>query len=135
MRLLTALRISAAGLAAQRARIDAAASNLANLNTTRTPQGGPYRRVDPVLRAVPSPESPGTASVVVDALVQDPGPGRKVYQPDHPDADADGFVVLPDIDPTREMVNLLGAQRSYEANAAALETFKAMARRALDLLR
>jgi len=122
-------------LVAQRVRVDAASSNLANIETTRTAEGGPYRRVDPVLRAISDPNQQGVSAVSVDALVQDSGPGRKVYQPDHPDADAGGFVMLPDVDPAHEMVNLIGAQRSYQANATALETLKGMAMRALDLIK
>ncbi|HEY7725667.1 MAG TPA: flagellar basal body rod protein FlgC [Anaeromyxobacteraceae bacterium] len=141
MDFLSALRVSASGLSAERTRVNVAASNLANAETTRTPEGGPYRRLDPVLEAVSFPDplqGPGgvaPAGVRVAAIRQDPGPGRRVFSPSHPDADAQGFVVLPDVNPVHEVVNLLSASRAYDANAAAVETLKTMAGRALDIAR
>ncbi len=140
MGFLSALRISASGLAAERTRVNIAASNLANAETTRGPDGQPYRRLDPVLEAVPfgdQLEAAGAAppGVRVAAIRQDPGPGRRVYSPSHPDADAQGFVTLPDVNPVHEAVNLLSASRAYDANAAAVDTLKTMAQRALDIAR
>jgi len=140
MDFFTALRISASGLAAQRTRVDVATSNLANAQTTRGTDGLPYRRLDPVLEAAPFDASldaaaAGIAGVRVAGVVADPGPGRRVFLPGHPDADADGFVTLPNVDPIHEVVNLLSASRSYEANAAAVETLKTMAQRALEIVR
>lgn len=138
MSYLTALRISASGLSAQRTRVDAAASNLANAETTRGPDGGAWKRIDPVLESVPVEEAggpEGAAGVQVAELVRDPTPGRRVFSPDHPDADADGFVTLPNVDPVHEVVNLMSASRTYEANATAVDTLKSMAQRALDILR
>lgn len=140
MDFLSALRISASGLSAQRTRINLATSNLANAESTRGPDGKPYRRLDPVLEAVPfegqlteAGEAP--MGVRVSALIADPSPGRKVYSPGHPDADADGFLTLPNVNPIHEVVNLMSASRGYEANATAVETLKAMVQRALDILR
>jgi len=141
MSFLTALRIGASGLSAQRTRVDLATSNLANAETTRGADGQPYKRLDPVLEAVPfdavlgaaAPE--GSAGVRVAQIAADTEPGRRVYSPSHPDADADGFVTLPNVDPIHEVVNLMSASRSYEANATAIETLKGMAQRALDIAR
>jgi flagellar basal-body rod protein FlgC len=141
MDFLSALRVSASALSVERTRVNLAASNLANAETTRTPQGGPYRRLDPVLEAVTfpdplqGPEAAAPTGVRVAAVRQDPGPGRKIFSPSHPDADAQGFVTLPDVNPIYETVNLLSASRAYDANATAVETLKAMAGRALDIAR
>ena len=138
MDFLSALRVSATGLAAERVRVNVAASNLANAETTRGPDGAPYRRLDPVLEATPFEPAPGDAGpelvgVRVAQVVADPGPGKRVYLPSHPDADPDGFVTLPDVNPVHEIVNLLSAQKAYDANATAVETLKTMAQRALDI--
>ncbi len=144
MDFLTALRVSASGLAAERTRVNLAASNLANAESTRGPDGQPYRRLDPVLEAVPfegqlqAAGAPGGASplgVRVARVQQDQGPGRRVYSPSHPDADPQGFVTLPDVNPVHEVVNLMSASRAYDANAAAVDTLKTMAQRALDIAR
>lgn len=139
MDFFSALRISASGLSVQRTRVNLATSNLANAETTRGADGQPYRRLDPVLEAAPfdiglaggDPEGP--MGVRVAEIRQDPGPGRLVYSPDHPDANADGFVELPNVDPLHEVVNLMTASRSYEANATAVDTLKTMAQRALEI--
>ena len=121
--------ISASGLSAQRARLDIIASNLANAETTRTPGGGPYRRLLPVFASRTT--SPGGVAVV--GIAVDPRDPRRVYQPGHPDADPDGFVAYPNVNVVEEMVDLVSATRSYEANAAAYNAAKTMAQRALDL--
>ena len=125
---LSALQISASGLAAERTRVDLAASNLANAESTRGPDGEPYKRRDPVLSF-----DEQLAGVKVAAVVEDATPGKRVYSPGHPDADADGFVTLPNVDPIHEVVNLVSAQGAYDANATAVETLKTMAQRALDI--
>lgn len=135
-----ALRISASGLSVQRTRVNLATSNLANAETTRGVDGQPYKRLDPVLEAVPFDEAlaagdEGPMGVQVAEIAADQGPGRKVYSPGHPDADADGFVTFPNVDPIHEVVNLLSSSRSYEANASAVETLKTMAQRAIDIAR
>ena len=144
MDFLTALRISGTGLGVERTRVNLATSNLANAETTRTPNGGPYQRLDPVIQAVPFPAELGEATgaganpplqAEVQAIVADTTPGRRVYSPGHPDADAEGFVVFPNVNPVHEVVNLMSASRSYEANATAIDTLKTMAQRGLDIAR
>ncbi len=141
MDFLSALRISSSGLAAERVRVNLASSNLANAESTRGPDGQPYRRLDPVLEAVPFEGSLAQAGgaapvgVRVAQVAQDVGPGRRVYSPSHPDADAQGFVTFPDVNPIHEVVNLMTASRAYDANASAVETLKTMAQRALDIAR
>lgn len=143
MDFLTALRISGAGLGVERTRVNLATSNLANAETTRTAAGGPYQRLDPVIQAVPFPAELGEAQASagpamqaeVSAIVADQTPGRKVYSPGHPDADAEGFVEFPNVNPVHEVVNLMSASRSYEANATAIDTLKTMAQRGLDIAR
>ena len=144
MDFFSALHISTSGLAAERVRVNLAASNLANAESTRGADGKPYKRLDPVLEAVPFGDQLARASgadgaapmgVRVAQVRADEGPGRRVYDPSHPDADGQGFVVLPDVNPIHEMVNLMSASRSYDANASAVETLKTMAQRALDIAR
>jgi flagellar basal-body rod protein FlgC len=136
MDFFSALQVSASGLAAERTRVDLAASNLANAESTRGPDGLPYRRRDPVLATDPfAGQLEGAQGVKVAAVVEDATPGKRVYSPGHPDADADGFVTLPNVDPIHEVVNLVSAQGAYDANATAVETLKAMAQRALDIAR
>jgi flagellar basal-body rod protein FlgC len=141
MDFLSALRISASGLSAERTRVNLASSNLANAESTRGPDGKPYRRLDPVLEAVSFSDQLQAADgaqpmgVRVSRVAQDQGPGKRVYNPAHPDADAAGFVTLPDVNPIHEVVNLMSASRAYDANATAVETLKTMAQRALDIAR
>jgi len=141
MDFLSALRISASGLSAERTRVNLAASNLANAESTRGPDGQPYKRLDPVLEAVPfagemaAADGAAPMGVRVTRVQQDPSPGRRVYSPSHPDADAQGFVTLPNVNPVHEVVNLLSASRAYDANASAVDTLKTMATRALDIAR
>ena len=141
MDFLSALHISASGLAAERTRVNLAASNLANAESTRGPDGKPYKRLDPVLEAVPFGEALGAAGtdaaapsgVRVAQIAADDAPGRRVYSPSHPDADPEGYVTLPNVNPIHEIVNLVSAQRAYDANATAVDTLKTMAQRALDI--
>ncbi len=140
MDFLSALKVSASGLSAQRTRVTLATSNLANAESTRGPDGRPYQRLDPVLEARPFEQSLGAAQngpqgVAVSEVVADETPGRKVYSPGHPDADAGGFVTFPNVNPIHEVVNLMSASKGYEANATAVETLKTMASKALDILR
>jgi flagellar basal-body rod protein FlgC len=144
MDFLTALRISGAGLGVERTRVNLATSNLANAETTRTAAGGPYQRLDPVIQAVGFPGALGDATqgaggpaleAQVSAIVADTTPGKRVYSPGHPDADPDGFVTFPNVNPVHEVVNLMSASRSYEANATAIDTLKSMAQRGLDIAR
>jgi len=140
MDFLTALHVSGSGLAAERTRINLAASNLANAETTRGPNGQPYQRLDPVFRSIhvaAQGEVPAVGQsplgVEVSQIVADPTPGKKAYSPGHPDADADGFVTFPNVNPITEIVNLLSASRAFEANATAVETLKQMAARSLEI--
>lgn len=147
MDFLTALRISGAGLGVERTRVNLATSNLANAETTRTAEGGPYRRLDPVIQAVPFQAELGEAQAnasardrqpmqaQVSAIIADQTPGKRVYSPGHPDADPEGFVEMPNVNPVHEVVNLMSASRSYDANATAIETLKSMAQRGLDIAR
>ena len=137
MDFLSALRISSSGLSAERTRVNAATSNLANAESTRGPDGQPYKRLDPVFAAIPieGQGDEGVAAVQVAEVAQDETPGRRVYSPGHPDAGGDGFVVLPNINPIHEVVNLMSASRAYDANATAVDTLKTMAQRALDIAR
>ena len=141
MDFLSALRISGSGLSVERTRVNLASSNLANAETTRTAAGGPYKRLDPVIQAtafaqVAGEEMAGPAvNPVISSIVADETPGKRVYSPGHPDADPEGFVLFPNVNPVYEVVNLMSASRSYEANATAIETLKTMAQRGLDIAR
>ena len=135
-------RIAASGLTAERLRMDTIANNLANANTTRTPEGGPYRRqvpvfapiLDRVMRGGGSPSgSFSGGGVQVVGVLSDPSPPRLVYDPQHPDANADGYVEMPNVHVVKEMVDLITATRAYEANIAALNSAKSMAQRALEI--
>ncbi|HEY8496796.1 MAG TPA: flagellar basal body rod protein FlgC [Limnochordales bacterium] len=136
--MLHTFAISASGMTAERLRMDTIANNLANANTTRTAGGGPYRRQVPVFAARETrvPGRPGGftgAGVRVIGIHHDSSPPRLVYDPNHPDADANGYVAMPNVDVVREMVDLITASRAYEANVTAFNTAKNMAMRALDI--
>jgi flagellar basal-body rod protein FlgC len=141
MDFLSALEVSASGLSAERTRVNLASSNLANAESTRGPDGLPYKRRDPVLSATPFENNLSAASdpngspmgVKVSEIVEDQQEGRKVYSPGHPDADAQGFVTFPNVNPIHEVVNLMTASNAFSANATAVETLKTMAQRALDI--
>jgi flagellar basal-body rod protein FlgC len=142
MDFLTALNVSGSALSAERVRVNLASSNLANAETTRDANGNVYKRLDPVFEALPmgdardiAPDATGPMGVRVSRIVADAGPGRKVYSPGHPDADPDGFVTFPDVNPVHEVVNLMSASRAYDANAVAVETLKQMAARGLEITR
>lgn len=140
MDFLTALHVSGSGLSAERVRVNLASSNLANAETTRSSNGRPYQRLDPVFRSMnvaAQGEAPSVGSaplgVEVSQIVADQAPGKKVYSPGHPDADPEGFVTFPNVNPITEIVNLLSASRAFEANATAVETLKQMAARGLEI--
>jgi len=134
MNVFDSMNISASGLRAQRTRVNAASSNLANAHSTRGPDGQPYQRLDPVFEAMEGIDG-GPGGVKVAEIRSDDREGRRVYFPDHPDADAEGFVTLPNVNPVHEVVNLMSAQRGFEANATAFETAKSLAQRALEIMR
>jgi flagellar basal-body rod protein FlgC len=143
MSLFSVLSIGASGMAAQRTRAELLVENLANAETTRTPEGGPYRRKDAVFTSarVESPfasvfdaEVRETGVTVSDIITDTRDPERR-YIPGHPDADADGYVAYPRINPAEDTVDLMGASRNYQANVAAISAVKDMIERSLDLLR
>ncbi len=143
MSLFSALSIGASGMAAQRARAEALTENLANAETTRTPEGGPYRRKDVVFESasVVSPfssvfdsELQSANGVQVADVVTDLSAPEQRYLPGHPDADANGYVAFPHINPAEDMVDLMGASRNYEANVAAMNAVKDMIQKSIDLL-
>jgi flagellar basal-body rod protein FlgC len=134
------MEISASGLSAQRVRMNTIASNLANAQTTRTEAGGAYQRVDPVFEAVAlekiramTPAEHSVSLVSVSRIVQDQRPGNLVYQPGHPDANADGYVEFPNVNVVEEMVNMITASRAYEAGVTSIEAIKGMAQSALEI--
>jgi flagellar basal-body rod protein FlgC len=135
---IDALQISASALAAQRARMTAITENLANANTTRTVEGGPYRRRIARLES----ETPPFATLLVGrmeprgvrvSIVPDSSPGRRTYLPGHPDADTAGYVLMPNVNPIHEMTDLMVATRAYEANVTAIQAVKSMAQKALEI--
>ena len=141
---LSGFRISGSGMTAQRARMNTIASNIANINTTRTPEGGPYRRKDVVFSAIQDGQSFGevlSASdpksdynrVQVTDVVYDKKAPIPKYDPSHPDADADGNVYYPNVSLMEEMTNMIQASRSYEANVQAIQATKDMALSALEI--
>ncbi len=130
--------VTGSGMAAERLRMDVIASNLANANTTRGADGQPYRRKEVVLQAAPpagTSFADQLAGVQVAGIVDDPTPGRKVYDPSHPDADAQGYVTLPNVNPVTEMVDLITASRGYEADVQALQAAKSLFSSTLDILK
>ena len=163
MAYLSDFDISGYGLSAQRFRINIISANIANANTTRTAEGGPYRRKEVVFKAVdfdkvfnkelegknsfheyenPLDESllqsnakPAIMSVIVDKVVQDDGDFRLKYDPSHPDADEKGYVAYPNINPVIEMADLIEATRSYQANVSAFQSAKTISQREIDFLR
>ncbi len=148
MSLFGGLEISASGLTAERLRMDVTAENLANAQTTRGANGQPYRRKEVVLQETPGSfgaslsaamgggDKGSSGGVQVADIVQDTTtPLKRVYDPGHPDADAQGYVSMPNVDTVTEMVDLISAQRAYEANVTAMQSAKQMFSRTLDLLR
>jgi flagellar basal-body rod protein FlgC len=143
MSFLDALQTSASGLSAQRMRMNLISSNLANVNTTRTAEGGPYKRKDAVFAAhapqanfndaLSNQLAVQSIEVQVTAIREDPRPPIQKFDPGHPDADENGFVLLPNISVVEEMVNMMSASRSYEANVTALKASKEMAASALEI--
>jgi len=141
MGLFSAIDISASGLTAERFRMDIIASNIANVNTTRTQSGGPYRRKMPVFapyikEAMANSEvlpAGGVEGVKVIDVVEDSSPLRMVYNPSHPDADKNGYVAYPNVNIVTEMVDMISASRAYEANTAVIDITRNMANRALAI--
>src|SRR5919107_2644162 len=132
MSLDAALSVSASALTAERARVEVAVSNLANAESTRGPDGRPYRRRDVVLATAPENTfeaamgRTGAVGVTVAEIVEDQSAFRRRYDPSHPDADEQGFVALPNVDTPEEMVNMLSASRAYQANLTAIGLLREM---------
>lgn len=127
------LKVSASAMTAQRERMNTIASNIANINSTRTEEGGPYKRRDVIFSTISFSNPEGLEGVQVEAVVKDDKPPKIVYDPGHPDADKDGFVAMPDINIIEEMVNMMTAFRAYEAAVATFNTTKAMFLKTLEL--
>ena len=160
---LNSFDISGYGLSAQRVRVNTISSNIANAQTTRTEEGGPYRRKEVVFKAIDFNEqfnkalnkmsnatqyedplnegdfgkkvNPAIMSVIIDKISQDDREPKMKFEPGHPDADANGYVAYPNINPVIEMINLLEARRSYEANVTAFTTHKNIDVKTLDILK
>ncbi len=138
-----AIHASASGLSAQRLRMNLISGNLANVNTTRTRGGGPYRRKEAIFAARPLEESfkkiladrqmKQLSIVMVDRIIEDSNSPVMKHDPQHPDADEKGYVAMPNINVMEEMVNMISATRGYEANVTALKAAKDMASRALEI--
>ena len=143
MDFLTSLKISSSGLAANRKRMGAISSNIANAQTTRTAEGGPYRKKEVVFGSEPARESFGeilegeldekAQSVHATEVISSNKPPILKYEPNHPDANKDGYVAYPDINVMEEMADMMSASRAYEANISAMNTTKSMAMKALEL--
>src|SRR5262245_1018586 len=136
----SALEVAASGLSAERTRMNTIASNLANARTTKTAEGGPYKRLDPVFQAaqlggevVGGPNESAVSLVKVQRIQPDQGDPKLVYEPGHPDADAKGYVRYPNVNVVEEMVNMITASRAYEAGVSSVESVKAMAKSALGI--
>ena len=152
MGMFDSMHISASGLSAERLRMDVIAMNLANANTTRGPDGQAFRRHEVVFRATTdvggssgtpgtqrdgatAPDGTGLSGVEAVGIVEDASPLRAVYDPQHPDADDNGYVYMPNVNPVTEMVDMMTATRAYEANVTAMNAAKNMALKALDIIR
>ncbi len=135
----TAVDAAASALAAERTRIEVAVSNLANAESTRGADGRPYRRRDVVLATEPVRSfdtalgQASAAGVKVAAIVEDTSPARRRFDPSHPDADGEGYVAVPNVDPATEMVDMVGASRAYQANLTAINLIRDLVSRALEL--
>ncbi|MGE4262981.1 MAG: flagellar basal body rod protein FlgC [Desulfovibrio sp.] len=145
MDFMSALDVSASGMKAQRTYMNVISMNLANVKTTRTPEGGAYRRKSVAFAAAPvfnpfdkemeRAENRELKGVIVRGIVADKRPMKMVHEPGHPDADKDGYVTYPDINVVEEMANMITTMRSYEANVQAIQDTKAMFNKALQIAR
>ncbi|MGI6751289.1 MAG: flagellar basal body rod protein FlgC [Anaerovoracaceae bacterium] len=143
MDFLRSLNISGSGLTAQKLRMDVISQNIANAEVTRTQSGGAYRRKTVVLSSIPGQTDfkdrltkaleVKTNGVQVARLIEDPSPFKPVYDPGHPDANPEGYVMLPNVNKAQEMIDMLGASRAYEANVTAFNATKTMILKALEI--
>jgi len=137
MKVFSALDISASGLSVERTRMNVIANNLANANSTRTPEGGPFRRQLVIVRGAEArdPNRIENLGADVTAVIDDPAPFPLVFNPGHPDANADGYVAMPNVNVVEEMVDMITALRAYQANITAIDASKNMVRNSLDIIR
>jgi flagellar basal-body rod protein FlgC len=137
MQVFSAMDISASGLYAERTRMNVIANNLANANSTRTPEGGPFRRQLVILSGIEAtdPNELKDLGVTVKGVVDDPAPFPLIFNPGHPDANADGYVAMPNVNVVEEMVDMVTAVRAYEANITSIGAIKNMTQRSLDIIR
>jgi flagellar basal-body rod protein FlgC len=141
MDIFTSLNVSASALKAQTIRLDTISSNLANVETTSTPEGGPYKKKSVYFQSKPlsfqeqlnTTAKGSVQGVEVTKILEDQDPPRKVFNPSHPDADKDGYVAMPNISVLKEMVDMMSATRSYEANVTAIKSEKRMIQKALEI--
>lgn len=143
MDFFSSMNVSSSALSAERTRMNLISSNLANANTTRTPEGGPYKRKDAVFAATPVENRFSRAldgasgkelrQVEIQRIVEDQNPPRMQYDPSHPDADAKGYVAMPNVNVIEEMADMIAASRTYEANVMAVQAAKSMAMKTLEL--
>ncbi|NTV49013.1 MAG: flagellar basal body rod protein FlgC [Geobacteraceae bacterium] len=143
MDFFSSMNVSSSALSAGRTRMNLISSNLANANATRTPEGGPYKRKDAVFAATPV-ENPFSRAldgatgkqvrkVEVSEIVEDQNPPRLQYDPNHPDANPQGYVAMPNVNVVEEMADMIGATRAYEANVTAVQAAKSMAMKTLEI--
>jgi flagellar basal-body rod protein FlgC len=143
MDFFSAMDISSSALTAERTRMNLISGNLANANSTRTPEGGPYKRKDAVFSATPvgstfnralnSAAGQQARQVEITEIVEDKNPPRMQYEPGHPDANAQGYVAMPNVNVVEEMADMINASRSYEANVTAVQAAKSMALKTLEI--
>jgi flagellar basal-body rod protein FlgC len=141
MDILNAFKISGSALQAQSQRLDTISSNLANIETTSTPEGGPYKKKSVYFQSTPlsfqnqldNSLRQSTQGVKVTKIIEDQRPPRKIYDPAHPDADREGYVAMPNVNHMEEMVDMMSATRSYQANATVIKSAKRMALKALEI--
>ncbi|MCM0605697.1 MAG: flagellar basal body rod protein FlgC [Xanthomonadaceae bacterium] len=143
MDFFSSMKVSASGLDAQMKRMNTISSNIANAETTSTDEGGPYKRQDPIFAAETNRETFGeilkdamdenVQGVRVVDVLRDPSPPRMVFNPNHPHANEEGYVAMPNVNQINEMANMISATRSYEANVTTLNAAKQMAQKALEI--
>jgi flagellar basal-body rod protein FlgC len=143
MDFFSSMNVSSSALSAERTRMNLISSNLANANTTRTPEGGPYKRKDAVFAAAPVENRFNRAldgataqqvrKVEVSEVIEDQNPPRLQYDPGHPDANPQGYVAMPNVNVVEEMADMIGATRAYEANVTAVQAAKNMAMKTLEI--
>ncbi|PID72020.1 MAG: flagellar basal body rod protein FlgC [Desulfobulbus propionicus] len=141
MNIFTTFDIAASGLKAQRTRLNTISSNLANAETTKTPEGGPYKKKSVVFQSEPvsfknqlkNSMSSYAQGVKVAKIIEDNQPPQQIYNPSHPDADENGYVAMPNVSVLKETVDMMSATRSYEANTTVIKSAKRMALKALEI--